>query len=116
MVKIYLDETGTAHVYPYAVQQGNKVIPAEAREEAETLAEETGGEIIPLEQPTAAQMETIAARSGFTKVDEAQAFVENVMAGDSGLTVQQQLMLTQLKQQQMIDALIAAQAGGGENV
>lgn len=41
---------------------------------------------------------------------------EAYLAQKNALTVEQQLMLTQLRQQQTIDALIMAQLGGGENV
>ncbi len=41
---------------------------------------------------------------------------EAYVAQKNALTVEQQLMLTQLRQQQTIDALIMAQLGGIENV
>ncbi len=41
---------------------------------------------------------------------------EAYLAQKNALTVEQQLMLTQLRQQQTIDALILAQLGGIENV
>ncbi|MCI9626530.1 MAG: hypothetical protein HFI90_07080 [Clostridia bacterium] len=41
---------------------------------------------------------------------------EAYVAQKNALTVEQQLMLTQLRQQQTIDALIMAQLGGAENV
>lgn len=56
-------------------------------------------------------------RSPMAEADRIYAMGEEAyLAQKNALTVEQQLMLTQLRQQQTIDALIMAQLGGGENV
>ncbi len=56
-------------------------------------------------------------RNPMAEADRIYAMGEQAyVAQKNALTVEQQLMLTQLRQQQTIDALIMAQLGGIENV
>lgn len=56
-------------------------------------------------------------RDAMAEADRIYAMGEQAyLTQKNALTVEQQLMLTQLKQQQAIDALIMAQLGGTENV